>query len=89
MLIIFLRPLGRPVFRFHRRVSQAPMIWETYVIEQPSNTGGGKAVQVADIHFYGNNSFIKLLGCSAAFLISVTCSTACLILRSCARASSA
>ena len=43
---------GGPL-RYHRRVSQSPLIWETHTIDMPPNTGGGKAVQVADIDLDG------------------------------------
>ena len=39
--------------RYHRRVSQSPLKWETHTIEMPPNAGGGKAVQVADIDLDG------------------------------------
>ena len=39
--------------RYHRRVSQSPLKWETYTIEMPPHSGGGKAVQVADINLDG------------------------------------
>ena len=39
--------------RFHRRVSQSPLLWETFVIEQPNKSAGGKAVKVADIELDG------------------------------------
>ncbi|MFP6896847.1 MAG: VCBS repeat-containing protein [Roseibacillus sp.] len=43
---------GGPI-RFHRRVSQSPLVWETHTIEMPPHTGGGKAVQVGDIDLDG------------------------------------
>ena len=39
--------------QFHRRVSQSPLVWETYRIEIPPNAGGGKAVKVGDIDLDG------------------------------------
>jgi hypothetical protein len=39
--------------RYHRRISQSPLRWKTYTIQMPSNSGGGKAVQVADINLDG------------------------------------
>lgn len=43
---------GGPI-RYHRRVSQSPLKWETHTIEMPPNTGSGKAVQAADIDLDG------------------------------------
>ena len=43
---------GGPI-KFHRRVSQSPLVWETYSIEIPPNGGGGKAVKVGDINLDG------------------------------------
>ena len=43
---------GGPI-RYHRRVSQTPLTWETHTIEMPPHSGGGKAVQVADIDLDG------------------------------------
>ena len=39
---------GGPL-RFHRRIGDAPVKWETHLIEMPANTGSGKAVEVADV----------------------------------------
>ncbi len=39
--------------RYHRRISQSPLQWKTYTIQMPPNSGGGKAVQVADINLDG------------------------------------
>lgn len=43
---------GGPL-KFHRRVSQSPLRWETHSIEIPPYAAGGKAVQVADINLDG------------------------------------
>lgn len=43
---------GGPI-RFHRRVSQSPLKWETHTIEMPPNSAGGKALQVGDIDLDG------------------------------------
>jgi hypothetical protein len=43
---------GGPI-RYHRRVRQTPAEWRTQLIEMPTNTGSGKAVEVADINSDG------------------------------------
>lgn len=43
---------GGPI-RYHRRVSQSPLKWETNTIEIPPNAAGAKALQVADINLDG------------------------------------
>jgi hypothetical protein len=43
---------GGPI-KYHRRVSQSPLVWKTYSIEIPSNAGSGKAVKVGDINLDG------------------------------------
>jgi hypothetical protein len=43
---------GGPI-KFHKRVSQSPLAWQTYSIEIPENAGGGKAVKVGDIDLDG------------------------------------
>jgi len=39
--------------RYHRRVSQSPLKWETHMIEIPPGAAGAKALQVADINLDG------------------------------------
>lgn len=43
---------GGPI-RYHRRLSQSPLEWETYTIDMPPGAGGGKAVQAGDIDLDG------------------------------------
>ena len=43
---------GGPL-KFHRRLSQSPLVWESYDIEIPPNGGGGKAVKAGDINLDG------------------------------------
>lgn len=43
---------GGPI-KYHKRISQSPLVWATYSIEIPENAGGGKAVKVGDLDLDG------------------------------------
>jgi hypothetical protein len=43
---------------FHRRVSNEPVLWETYSIDLPAGAGTGKSVAVGDIDLDGKTDLV-------------------------------